>query len=258
MIINVGSGIKAESVIYGNSNVDEALGGLTNSVSGLTTKSNTMNSAISTLENELTANGKRIYLDYKDGKYGYNTSAGRGADTFSPFNKPNPYTQLRTVDGVSADKLGTYTGCGYITLKRCWGTTAEEIHVYIDGSSTPLTINGLGWYQFYFKQSIRFNGGNSNNGYYVQLLTSKTTVEDYRIVQSVGVGLNVVTYEGRGRILITPMFNDITLNFSLDGSFLSIIDIKYGEIVWLTFHERLAFSCDNDEDWLQFIAYIEN
>lgn len=221
-------------------------------------KDKELTEAVNELEDELTANGQRIYLDYQNGKYGYNTSELRGADTFSPFNKPNPYTQLRTVDGVSADKLGTYTGCGYITLKRCWGTTAEEIHVYIDGSDTPLTINGLGWYQFYFKQSIRFSGGNSKNGYYVQLLTSNTTVDDYRIIQSVGVGLNVVTYEGKGKILITPMFGDITLNFSLDGSFLSIIDIKYGEIVWLTFHERLAFSCDNDEDWLQFIAYIEN
>lgn len=36
---------------------------------------------------ELTANGNRIYMDYKNGKYGYNTSANRGAGTFVPFSK---------------------------------------------------------------------------------------------------------------------------------------------------------------------------
>ena len=41
---------------------------------------------VSTIENELTANNKRIYMDYQGGKYGYNTSANRGADTFHPFN----------------------------------------------------------------------------------------------------------------------------------------------------------------------------
>lgn len=38
------------------------------------------------LVGELTANGHRLYMDYKDGKYGYNTSPTRGADTFTPFN----------------------------------------------------------------------------------------------------------------------------------------------------------------------------
>lgn len=36
---------------------------------------------------ELTANGNRLYMDYKNGKYGYNTSPTRGADTFFPFNR---------------------------------------------------------------------------------------------------------------------------------------------------------------------------
>lgn len=39
---------------------------------------------------ELTANGARLYMDYQGGKYGYNTSANRGADTFHPFN---PYSE---------------------------------------------------------------------------------------------------------------------------------------------------------------------
>lgn len=40
---------------------------------------------LSELKDELTANGNRIYMDYQNGKYGYNTSPTRGADTFFPF-----------------------------------------------------------------------------------------------------------------------------------------------------------------------------
>lgn len=38
------------------------------------------------INNDLTANNNHFYFDYKNGKYGYNTSAERGADTFTPFN----------------------------------------------------------------------------------------------------------------------------------------------------------------------------
>lgn len=66
------------------------LQGNVNSISArVTTNTNNINSVstrVGTLENEFTANGKRIYLDYKNGKYGINTAAGRGADTFIPFN----------------------------------------------------------------------------------------------------------------------------------------------------------------------------
>ncbi len=36
-------------------------------------------------DNQLTANNNSIYMDYQNGKYGINTSANRGADTFVPF-----------------------------------------------------------------------------------------------------------------------------------------------------------------------------
>ena len=37
-------------------------------------------------KNELTANNKQFYFDYKNGKYGFNTDPNRGADTFVPFS----------------------------------------------------------------------------------------------------------------------------------------------------------------------------
>lgn len=49
--------------------------------------SGSFQSQISQLNNDLTANSNHFYFDYHDGKYGYNTSAERGADTFTPFKK---------------------------------------------------------------------------------------------------------------------------------------------------------------------------
>lgn len=42
---------------------------------------------IDQLDGRLTANGNKFYFDFKNGKYGYNTDPGRGADTFSPFRE---------------------------------------------------------------------------------------------------------------------------------------------------------------------------
>ena len=46
------------------------------------------------------AGSKSFYFDCQDGKYGYNTSPLRGADTFSPFNSGS---------GVTIIKLGTFS-----------------------------------------------------------------------------------------------------------------------------------------------------
>lgn len=59
---------------------------VSNRVTTNTNNINSLNTKMSVVENELTANSKRIYMDYKNGKYGINTSANRGADTFIPFN----------------------------------------------------------------------------------------------------------------------------------------------------------------------------
>ena len=38
------------------------------------------------LDDYVSTNNVKFYFDYQNGKYGYNTSSERGADTFSPFN----------------------------------------------------------------------------------------------------------------------------------------------------------------------------
>lgn len=71
-----------------------------------------MNAAIvgrfNSVEDELTANNNRIYMDYKNGKYGYNTSASRGADTFHPFNRG--FSVAYTHPGIPDDCVPTFLG----------------------------------------------------------------------------------------------------------------------------------------------------
>ena len=62
---------------------------------------------------EMTANGNRLYMDYKDGKYGYNTSPTRGADTFVPFKRSTHYRLGTTGQVPSGTNLtNTLTNLG--------------------------------------------------------------------------------------------------------------------------------------------------
>lgn len=56
------------------------------SIEELIDEVDTTSASVTTLEDQLTANNLPIYLDYQGGKYGYNTSPSRGADTFNPFS----------------------------------------------------------------------------------------------------------------------------------------------------------------------------
>lgn len=61
-------------------------GTISGALTNLNQKANTASTNISSITNQLKANNTSIYMDYHDGKYGYNTSANRGAGTFHPFN----------------------------------------------------------------------------------------------------------------------------------------------------------------------------
>ena len=79
----------------------------------------------STLENKTTVNNVPFYFDYHDGKYGYNTNANRGADTFHPFSgieylgegttfDVSSYSgyQNFTVDNFIVEAVGSSSGNG--------------------------------------------------------------------------------------------------------------------------------------------------
>ena len=74
---------------------------------------NSLSSSVDTLEDEFTANGNRLYMDYKNGKYGYNTSANRGADTFHPFKR-------------ELELVGTYSANTTVNVSSYGASSASE------------------------------------------------------------------------------------------------------------------------------------
>ena len=83
---------------------------------------------------ELTANGNRLYMDYKDGKYGYNTAANRGADTFHPFN---PYSETVLWSQDIGKLIDRAFDCQVITLPQSiQNFTYLKFECYSDVSSS--------------------------------------------------------------------------------------------------------------------------
>lgn len=67
---------------------DASINSHTSSISSLDSSMNTANTNITNLGRQLRsagASGTNFYFDYKNGKYGWNSSSARGADTFHPF-----------------------------------------------------------------------------------------------------------------------------------------------------------------------------
>lgn len=96
--------------------------------------------------NELTANGNRLYMDYKNGKYGYNTSPTRGADTFRPFSSAD-HIRLNLygyaygwAEEYGGNAKARTTGNGTYTLS---GTEVDRI-TGVSGSMTVAYTNPQG------------------------------------------------------------------------------------------------------------------
>ena len=92
--------------------------------------------AVKALNSNLTANSIPFYYDYQNSKYGYNTSANRGADTFHPFSG---YEDL----GVGTSfNVSTHSGYQNLTsanfICECSTTTIGSI---IKSWSTDTTGN---------------------------------------------------------------------------------------------------------------------
>ena len=233
---------------------------------GVTQELTELQARASALEDELTANGTRIYLDYKDGKYGYNTDALRGADTFSPFKSggsDSVYTNLTTVASITGDKLPTIYGSGYIILKRIGGTVSTTLNVFIDGNvqkfplySTVINnnVDGVFW-RLYFQESISFSLGNQNDTYFYQTLLADNLVDKkYNITQGVTTNTDYITITGKGKILIS--FTSLaTMRYMLDSDVENrIVSDQYMEF---TFENKFVFSATLSTHLLYYIAYIE-
>ena len=74
----------------------------------------------------LKTNNKYFYFDYQGGKYGYNTSSSRGADTFSPFSAKTVHSTSWTVTenffngtkDLTADHTVRYINVPNVDYKR--------------------------------------------------------------------------------------------------------------------------------------------
>lgn len=64
---------------------DSNISTINSNIGTINSNINTINSNINSLNSELTASGTKFYFDYKDGKWGWNSSSARGAGTFHPF-----------------------------------------------------------------------------------------------------------------------------------------------------------------------------
>ena len=239
MIFNMSggnSGVAAEAVKYGDSNIG---------------------AAVSTLEDELTANGKRIYLDYKDGQYGYNTDALRGADTFSPFKSSGEYTQVTTVANVAGNKLPTVNGCGYFTLRKTSITDETELNIYIDGLSKPFYYSGANSLTLYFQESIRFSGGVSSDTYlYQTVLAEKPISKKYTIVTGEAKA-STVTINGKGKIIFTSGYYNSRVILTINQ--ISKLELSLsGELpLELAFNNGISFYSWSSNYPIYYIAYVE-
>lgn len=96
---------------------------------------------IAELQDEFTANNKRIYLDYKNGKYGYNTSASRGADTFHPFKEPNVGTYTFPAGIGATVDLGEDNTIRYANANNVYNTGYGNGVNDADNRANPSSFN---------------------------------------------------------------------------------------------------------------------
>jgi len=252
MILNLSGGdssVSAEGVKYGDSNVGVAL---------------------DVLEDELTANGQRIYLDYQNGQYGYNTDALRGADTFSPFKSGggNEFNILTTVSPVAGDKLPTIEGNGYIVIRRMPSASnaTDNIQVFIDGNTIGFMAKSYfnsaihnGYYKFYFQKSVSFTGGRTNDLYSYQTLLADKPLEDkYVITQGKTSGTNYTTITGRGEILISNFASASTIYYKVDDNEEVAFTYYYYDCLDLYFNNSITFKSHSGDQYpFYYIAYRE-
>lgn len=110
---------------------------------------NTMIPNITTLNNQLTCNTTSFYFDWKNGKWGWNSSPSRGADTFHPFSQIQQiYLDRIVTSGLdrnaeqAADVHISISEVNRLQVNRYWTNSQEYGNqpAYID-----LSPDGTNW-----------------------------------------------------------------------------------------------------------------
>ena len=140
--------LQGATLVPGTNIQEDTVGAeLTNSI----TVNNTQNSSINGLNGQLTSGGTKFYFDYHNGSWGWNSSAGRGADTFHPF-RTSGYSKSQT---LSADfpiaEATTYGGTltfdqlsridGFLSIQVTTDTRVNLSTFQVSGNS--LTLRGF-------------------------------------------------------------------------------------------------------------------
>ena len=131
-------------------------GTLSGAVVQINSTANSASMGVSALNNQLRANGTSIYMDYKNGRYGYNTSANRGADTFHPFssfagrvvkNECDTNTEYETTHSYTASEAGYYLLYIYVTsTDGTQGYNTVSNFNSIEFDNCPITgFSGMGF-----------------------------------------------------------------------------------------------------------------
>lgn len=98
------------------------------------------------LNSDLTANSKHFYFDYQNGKFGYNESSSRGADTFHPFSSSGVLSAVSnckkyynlpatTSDLPSGKYIAVFSGFDNTTLTFSGNISATHIVTYHEQST---------------------------------------------------------------------------------------------------------------------------
>lgn len=86
--------------------------------------------AINNLGNRLVVNGNTFYFDYQNGKWGFNTSSNRGADTFHPFNSTTLDIGSDTLDVTNAS----------LTISATTDSSSTGLPIDITSGTCAVTI----------------------------------------------------------------------------------------------------------------------
>ena len=130
---------------------------------------------VNDIESELTANGNRIYMDYQNGKYGYNTDPNRGADTFNPFRgDKTDYIDQSVSSGMMNDSrhssVLTFNNLTRVDAIVGWslsGETQTRIsaqNMSISGNTVTISEDNSGYHPV---------GGESSNGNHSITVTAR-------------------------------------------------------------------------------------
>lgn len=118
---NAYSALAVKNNYVKTSTYNSAISGINSNISGINTQ-------LSNVQGQLQVNSNTFYFDYQDGKWGFNTSSNRGADTFHPFNSTNLKIEGVELSATIADldiKESSTTSDTSISINFMRGTAAR-------------------------------------------------------------------------------------------------------------------------------------